>query len=324
MRSFDDEAALRAAAMHWLEVRTNDGLDPIDWHELGDFTFRGDKQPLKNRQLGIYKPRGMDAALSITTTFRAPGADRPYEDSPGPDGLLRYKWQGTDPLHPNNRALREAMERRVPLIWFWGVAPGVYKPIYPVFLVGEEPEAHQFVVATDGLQNLEATGAGVDEVLRRYLFQQTRARLHQPVFRSIVMRAYETSCAVCQLRHAALLDAAHIVEDSHEDGIAAARNGLALCKIHHAAYDTGILGVTPDLHVEIRGDILDEVDGPILEHGLKRLHGQALRVVPRHARERPAPELLAQHYESFVSATVPRAARVDLGFDGRGTTVHGR
>lgn len=32
------------------------------------------------------------------------------------------------------------------------------------------------------------------------------------------------------------IDAAHIVEDGHELGIAAVRNGLALCKIHHAAF----------------------------------------------------------------------------------------
>ena len=43
------------------------------------------------------------------------------------------------------------------------------------------------------------------------------------------------------------------------------RNGLALCKIHHAAYDSRILGVSPDLVVQIRADILDETDGPLLE-----------------------------------------------------------
>ncbi|WFR74686.1 HNH endonuclease signature motif containing protein [Prescottella defluvii] len=59
------------------------------------------------------------------------------------------------------------------------------------------------------------------------------------------MRAYETRCAVCSLAHGSLLDAAHIVSDGHDAGIASVRNGLALCKIHHAAFDVRILGITP-------------------------------------------------------------------------------
>src|SRR3712207_7569771 len=42
----------------------------------------------------------------------------------------------------------------------------------------------------------------------------TRRRLHQPVFASQVMVAYETRCAVCSLNHRELLDAAHIIPDS--------------------------------------------------------------------------------------------------------------
>lgn len=113
------------------------------------------------------------------------------------------------------------------------------------------------------------------------------------------MRAYNTRCAVCELKHGVLLDAAHIVEDKHQLGVAAVRNGLALCKIHHAAYDAGILGVTPKLVVEIRDDILHEVDGPLLEHGLKGLHGEPLRVLPSRRSERPDPQLLEIHHTRF-------------------------
>lgn len=300
--------------MSWLAFRTQDGLDPISWDELREFTFLGEKQPLKDRQLGIYKPRGLDTALSITTTYRAPGRERPYEDTPGPDGLLRYQWQGEDPSTFTNRGLRTAMQRRLPLIWFWGIAPGVYKAIFPVYLVEEEVERRQFVVATDGLQNIESTGLSMDEVTRRYARAETWRRLHQPVFRGMVMQAYETQCAVCRLRHSRLLDAAHIVRDRDEHGIASVRNGLAMCKIHHAAYDTGILGISPDYEVAIREDILEEVDGPILEHGLKRLHGEQLRVIPRSRATRPSPELLQIHFEEFRNATVPAPPRVDIAF----------
>lgn len=57
--------------------------------------------------------------------------------------------------------------------------------------------------------------------------------------------------------------------------------------------------MTPSLKVEIRADILHEIDGPLLEHGLKGLHGQALRVVPTNKHERPDPDLLEIHYSKF-------------------------
>ena len=94
--------------------------------------------------------------------------------------------------------------------------------------------------------------------------------------RATVLHAYDTRCAVCALRHVELLDAAHIVSDREEAGIAAVRNGLALCKIHHAAFDSSVLGIRPDLVVEIRSDVLNEIDGPMLEHGLKGRHRQPL------------------------------------------------
>jgi predicted restriction endonuclease len=52
----------------------------------------------------------------------------------------------------------------------------------------------------------------------------------------------EQKCAVCSLRHGELLDAAHIIGDGKPDGIPIVPNGLSLCKIHHAAYDTNLLG----------------------------------------------------------------------------------
>lgn len=66
-----------------------------------------------------------------------------------------------------------------------------------------------------------------------------------------------------------MLDAAHIVSDSEEAGIPTVRNDLAMCKVHHAAYDAHIMGVSPDYVVEIRPDLLAEVDGPMLQYGLK-------------------------------------------------------
>lgn len=296
------EDRLRAAALSWLAVRSHDGLNSLSTEEIGEFTFEGERFALMDRQRGIRKPAGFESALSIRTVWRPEGVERPYHDSVRPDGLMSYKWRGDDPSHAENRALRAAMTAGVPLIWFWGVGVARYQAVFPVFLVGEERAGQEFVVAMDGQQGLRPTDSPIEEVLRRYLRTETVRRLHQPVFRGMVLRAYASRCAVCGLRHGELLDAAHIVEDRHDLGVAAVRNGLALCKIHHAAYDARILGVTPDLVVRIRGDILDETDGPLLEHGLKGLHDQPLRQVPTSPREQPDRDLLALRYERFQAS----------------------
>ena len=225
---------------------------------------------------------------------------RPYEDALGPDGFLRYKYQG-NPQHYTNRGLREAHTLEVPLIWFFGVQQGLYLPFYPVWIVADEPEQSQVAVALDESQTKLADHASLTPLERRYSERISRQRLHQPVFRQRVIRAYDTSCAMCRLRHASLLDAAHIIPDSDDRGLPAVSNGLSLCKIHHAAYDANILGIRPDLRIQVRTDILQEVDGPMLKHGLQEMNGLTL-TLPRRRADRPNSEALEQRYEAFRNA----------------------
>jgi putative restriction endonuclease len=293
---------VRAAAIAWLDARRRRGLDVVRHDELAAFEFEGHRLPLIDLQRGIRKPRMLEAALSLRTTFTPPSALPPYEDQQGPDGLLRYKYRGEDPQHPDNVALRRAMQLGQPLIWFVGVAPGVYEAIYPVWLIDEEPTQFQFVVALDEAQRYMPRAGGVDEDRRRYVERLTKLRLHQPVFRARVLRAYGSTCAMCRLKHAELLDAAHILPDSHPHGQPVVPNGLSLCKIHHAAYDLNIIGVRPDLVVEVQRRLLDEVDGPMLRHGIQDMAGVTL-LVPNSRTAQPDPTRLEERYEAFRNAS---------------------
>ena len=78
----------------------------------------GQRVPLVGPQ-GIFKPAGMRLPLSITTAPIVPGK----EDEIGADDLIRYRYRGTDPSHRDNAGLREAMRRRVPLVYLYGVSP---------------------------------------------------------------------------------------------------------------------------------------------------------------------------------------------------------
>lgn len=297
----DYDERLRAAAFAYLRaVRLRTG-GPVRFDDVKDFTFEGARIPLLDPQRGIRRPTQLDAALSIRTVYAARPDQRPYDDALGPDGYLRYKWRGNDPEHAENRALRRACEGQRPLIWFQGIERGLYLPIFPVWLVAEEAAQRQFVVALDAFER-EVFGWGEEavELRRAYAERVQRERLHQPLFRARVIVAYEQRCAICRLRRVELLDAAHIKPDS-EGGLPIVPNGIALCRIHHGAFDADIVGIHPDYRVEVRPDVLDDHDGPVLVHALQGVHGQRLEVPSRRAA-RPDRDLLAERYERFLAA----------------------
>jgi putative restriction endonuclease len=299
MAAGDDlDARLRLAMFAHLDRVSAAHPDGIPSEVINSFAFEGEPMRLIV-QPGIRKPAQLAAALTIRTTYTPLGAQAPYEDEVGPDGSLRYKWRGTDPTHPDNRALREAMTRRAPLAYFYPVARGVYQAIYPVYLVEEDRQAHEFAV--DMGEYPDRAEAGDLALDRRYTRRLTLQRLHQVIFRPKVLRAYEARCALCRLGHAPLLDAAHILPDHHERGDPVVPNGLAMCKIHHAAYDANIIGIRPDRVVEVRHDVLTEIDGPMLRHGLQEMHGSAI-FLPRARRDHPDPTRLEERYEQFRTA----------------------
>jgi hypothetical protein len=96
---------------------------------LADFSFQGVRLPLTDRGRGIRKPQMLSAALSFSTVYTGPREVPPYEDQDGADGLLRYKYRGDDPNHPDNRSLRDAMKLGLPLIWSELRADPIYRPI---------------------------------------------------------------------------------------------------------------------------------------------------------------------------------------------------
>jgi putative restriction endonuclease len=261
--------------------------------ELEAFTYGSEQLRLIDYSRGIRNPRQLAATLSILSQ-----PNGPYDDVETEDGLLRYAYRSGDPNGGDNRKLRRAAELGLPLILLRGIAPGVFVPVFPVYVVSDNPVDRYVEIAVDETLRFLA-GASSTEDTRAYADRLTKLRLHQPVFRARVLAAYQRTCAVCRLKHVDLLDAAHILSDS-EGGQPVVTNGLALCKIHHAAYDRNILGIRPEYTVEIRNDVLQETDGPMLKHGLQDLHGAPLTLPPQRSNH-PDTELLAARYSVFSS-----------------------
>ena len=97
----------------------------------GGFEFGGERIPLINPQRGIFKPRQMEHLLSIKTVFPRRGARVWYDDQRDAhrqiyagDDVVDYAFMGTDPNSADNRWLRDAMQRQIPVIYFLGTSPG--------------------------------------------------------------------------------------------------------------------------------------------------------------------------------------------------------
>ncbi|MFJ4230625.1 HNH endonuclease [Cellulosimicrobium cellulans] len=287
------EAALRVRIIQWVQGQAEANGGFLHRDQLLDFHIDGQKLPVIDYSRGIRNPRSFSSTLSIVTS-----ASGPYDDTESEDGLLHYAYRSGDPWSGDNRKLREAMTSGMPLILFRKEVPNIYTPVAPVFVVDDEPENGQFLIALDEAFRFIPDPAHLTTPQREYARRLAKQRLHQPAFRTRVLVAYETRCAICELKHGALLDAAHIVPDSDERGLPTVNNGLALCKIHHAAYDQNMLGVTPDYEVRIAMKLLEEIDGPMLKHGLQEMHGRLI-TVPRRRQDRPDRELLAWRFEHF-------------------------
>ena len=271
------------------------------------FTFEGERIPLVNPQRGIFKPRQMQYLLSIRTVFPRPGKRVWYDDQRQVHSQIfesreavDYAFMGKNPDAADNRWLREAFENRVPVIYFLGVAPGLYQAIIPTYISGWDANALKARIVF-GIQDQADYVAPESVSERRYALQTVKQRLHQASFREAVITAYNGRCALSGLPEQRLLDAAHIISDKDERlGQPVVPNGLPLSKIHHAAFDAHLIGIDPDYRLHVSERLLDLRDGPMLE-ALKQLDGGMLHL-PARAKDYPDRDRLSLRYEQFKVA----------------------
>ena len=276
-------------ATHGVDVPYVGGLDQ-------GFPFRGRRVPFLSTQKGIFRAAAQEepAALSIQTS-----ASSPYDDEETPDGFY-YAYRAGSTDQPDNRALRSAYALNAPIVYFVATVPGRYKPLYPCYIVADDPANRRVLVAPGRMIGPldERDPAPLEVPLeRQYAVRETRVRLHQARFRGRVLVAYSSRCTICRLKETRLLDAAHIVGDLEEKGEPAVTNGLSLCSIHHRAFDQDLVGVSPEYTVHVAPQLLDDEDGPMLEL-LKGFHKKRIEL-PSRRTWRPDPELLAERYERF-------------------------
>jgi putative restriction endonuclease len=305
--SYDLDSSIRQAAFEQIS-RLKQSHSYLSREEIGaGFQFGGDRIPFVNPQRGIFKPRQMSYLLSIRTVFPAPGRRVWYDDQREVHRQIFDEWEsveyafmGSDPDAPDNRWLREAMERRIPIIYFLGIAPGKYEAIVPTYIIEWNPDALKCRIAF-GVPDQPVSSFSEAAPERRYALRLVKQRLHQLSFREAVIDAYGGRCAISGLPEPLLLDAAHIIRDSDEQlGQPIVRNGIPLSKVHHAAFDAHLIGIDADSTVHISDRLLSLNDGPMLET-LKSLSGGRLRP-PLGLVDGPDRDRLALRFEDYRRA----------------------
>lgn len=118
-------------------------------------------------------------------------------------------------------------------------------------------------------------------------------------FRRIVIKAYDHRCALCGVRiitpeQRTVVDAAHIVPwcRSQNDDI---RNGMALCKLCHWAFDCGMMGVSENYNVITSRQIAVDPNAPGF---LLTLSGRGI-IPPSDQDLWPASQYLAEHRKEW-------------------------
>jgi putative restriction endonuclease len=206
----------------------------------------------------------MSEPLSIRTAIDSPYTDRPVDGS-----RVLYNFAPLSREHEND-GLKRCAELELPLIYLLQTKrkPNPEYFIFaPVFVVGWDDAARTFLVDLSEIRpgevvspsptslQIDLSGGGlasaIHDIAKSYTVTAVARRLHQARFRNRVLEAYRERCAVCVLRVRPLLDAAHVVPDIDPKPVIEISEGLALCAIHHRAFDSNIIRYDSAYRIEI-------------------------------------------------------------------------
>ena len=130
---------------------------------------------------------------------------------------------------------------------------------------------------------------------RRFAVIATKKALRDASFKERILTAYSQTCAMCgvQLR---LLDAAHILPAAHPDSTDETSNGVALCALHHRAFDRGFVTFGSDYRTYRNMEMEAELAAAGLDGGLDDFQGRLAPMIalPPDKKDRPRAEYIEQ------------------------------
>jgi len=241
-----------------------------------------------------------------------------YDDDIGGDGSLVYEGEGVKEKGDQsdkyaNSALIESESELRPIYLFTsqeGVDEYEYHGLVDVrdyeYVSDGSRMVYRFELEMLGVESWEEYQESAEDVKvsiddSQSLFQdkteytENRRRVRASVFRREVKRQYENTCVVCgRSRYTPEgkpeVEAAHIIPKS-ESGADKIRNGIALCKLHHWAFDSGWISLSDDYTV-----LLNDWTEQNPPDAVASFEGTEIKL-PLDADKVPHPKALQAHRE---------------------------
>lgn len=149
------------------------------------------------------------------------------------------------------------------------------------------------VIPGTGIRRIKRPPTGETEVTR-----PTKQRRGQDYFREIILNNYGNRCAITGLPIRELLIASHILPwRSHETERLNVRNGIALNRLHDAAFDQGLIAFDDDLCLMLSSQLKSHLAHESVKSSFEKFEGKPLGLpadgIP------PTTEFLAKHRQRF-------------------------
>lgn len=149
------------------------------------------------------------------------------------------------------------------------------------------------------LNNLDSLTESTIETVanqnRRVILSQIARKFRATDFRKRVLGAYEHRCAACGVQ-LELLDAAHIIPVASNDSTDETKNGIALCKLHHAAFDRNFISFDEKYKIEVSDHEVLRLNNSNLAGGLDafKKHLRTAILLPSDRRDYPPPSYISK------------------------------
>lgn len=287
----DRDVLIRRAAVDHCRILAATWGDAVPASELTKgFEFQRQRILLVAWGRGIFKPEQLqDGPLTLVSSL---GGN--YEDEALAGDVMLYDY-APQSFAWANEGLKRLSQQGRSVILLKQVKPKPrpeYMIFAPVVVQGFDEVGRKFRLDLSASPAVgEPIGSAPATYARRYTETIARARLHQAYFRRDALTAYKSRCCICSLSERPLLDAAHIIADNTDGGVANVTNGMAMCPTHHRAFDRHLLLVAPDYKVHIQRDLLTDAKSDATARVLLEFDGKGINL-PRDPRYRPNPEFL--------------------------------
>lgn len=265
------------------------GVEPRLVNSFG--IFYGGRGIWRNKEVtGHLTPSGGGVAVGLLHTGSS------YPDDVDDDCVIYHypttEVPGTDAA--DVEATKAAHQLKLPLfVVTYPSSSSSKRDVHLAWVETWDDDARQFLVIFGTESPPEQPAAAPDEpfvLLKKQpkMKAETTIRPGQARFRFEVLRRYGPACAVCDVSHPPLLDAAHICPWD-KGGSDDPRNGLVLCALHHRAFDGALFAIEPET--------LKVVTAPSAAQAGALLMSRA---TIEHLPARPADAALTWRWERFT------------------------